>query len=161
MEHGFYLLPLCVDVFFSLVPIPTAFAHLFSAPLPPSIQPLEDWAWLLLPVACWCVGNYCTDSRNGFCVFPGSPYFRRVQTTNIGTDPAVDTESRRDDMAAIRKWTLDRMPSHHRSSHWWYRDLEPTEKSAFDRIANSSHIVKSFREMFSENHVSDCPVMLL
>jgi hypothetical protein len=154
LEHGFYLLPLCMEVFFKMVPIPSAFAVLFSAPLPTSIQPLEDWAWLLLPFACWSVGMFCIDSRNGFCVFPGSPYFSRVEITNIGTDPEFDTESRKEDMAAIREWTLKEMPPHNQSSHWWYSSLAPTEKNAFDRVANSSHIVKAFRKMFNEKHVS-------
>mmetsp|Transcript_817 Transcript_817/g.1373 ORF Transcript_817/g.1373 Transcript_817/m.1373 type:complete len:680 (-) Transcript_817:126-2165(-) len=152
MEHGFYLLPLCVDMFLRLIPIPATFSSLFSSPLPPTIQPVEDWLWLLLPIACWSVGNYCTDSKNGFCVFPGSPYFTRVITTNIATDPETDCESRKSDLATIRAWALKMMPPQNMSSHWWYRDLEVDEKAAFDRCAGSSHVVKAFRSLFSEQH---------
>jgi hypothetical protein len=159
IEHGFFLLPLCVNVFIKTalpnmpLPLPEGLLALFSSPLPSSIQPIEDWAWLLLPFACWCVGNYCTDSRNGLCVFPGSPYFTRVLTTNFATDPALDSESRKADLALIRSWALKMMPPQNQSSHWWVRDLDIPQREAFNRCANSSHVVKAFRSMFSEQHV--------
>jgi hypothetical protein len=152
-EHAFFLLPLCVSSFLKLV-APNGFPPLFSGPLPPSIQPLEDWVWVLLPVAFFTVGSYCIDSKNGWSIFPGNASFRRVFHVNFATNPKEDHESRKADLAMIRAWALKMMPSHNQSSHWWVRDLSPEVRDAFNRCAHSSKVARAFRQSFSEKHVS-------
>ena len=160
-EHAFFLLPLCVSSFLKLV-APQGFPPLFSGPLPSSIQPLEDWVWVLLPVAFVSVGNYCIDSRNGFSIFPGNPCFKRIFHVNFATDPKEDPESRKLDLSMIRNWALEMMPPHNQSSHWWVRDLSPEVRDAFNRCAHSSKIARAFRQSFSEKHVSSSlPVLCL
>lgn len=150
-EHTYYLLPLCVSL---IMPksASSIVASLLTSPIPESVQPLAEVWWLVLALLIWMIGSYCLDSRNGWCFFPGMPYFKRVVHCNIATDPLQDAESRKADLALLRAWSLDRMPSHNQSSHWWFRDLTGEQYAAFERCANSSHIARAFRNLFSEEH---------
>jgi hypothetical protein len=129
-----------------------------KAPIPAAVIPLETSAWFLIPFLFWTIGNYCLDSKNGYCCFPGSAYFTRVLHCNIATDEKVDAESRKKDLELIREWTLGKMPPTSSSSHWWYSELDDDVRNAFARVNTSSHILKTFRSLFSEQHVSACPL---
>jgi len=179
LEHCYYLLPLCVHVALPFVSdyLPTPMKPLMEAPLPDQMQRLHAFAWLLGPLVCCALGNYCVDSKNQFCFFPGTPFFHRVVQCNLldsgaqerevgitgkvedmeGTDcdpllapTGVAHHSPKDKaMTTIRNWAMAHNPPDTQSSHWWYTDLEGKTRKAFDQIAYSSQVGCMFRELFS------------
>ncbi len=167
-EHCYYLLPLCVHSALPFLKVPAYVKTILEAPVPDEMQHLHAFAWLLGPLIFFALGSYCLDSKNGFCFFPGTPYFHRVlrttlfPTANSGCDSNVDTfsrggalkvhESRRADLATIRSWTMMQNPSPHTSSHWWYTDLTGEAKEAFDRCVHSSQVNDMFRSLFGQQH---------
>lgn len=154
IEHAFFLLPLVCHLLFRFIALPDLLG-LLKSPIPPSVTPLEASAGFLVSFLFWSIGNYCIDSKNGYCCFPGSPYFSRVLHCNIASDPKKDSESRKSDLATVRNWTLEKMPPSASSSHWWFSELSEAPHAAFDRVARSSHIIRTFRTLFSEQHVSN------
>jgi len=148
-DQCYYLLPLCINATYSL-------------PMFKNVAVLEWWKssmpygednvfkWILAAFVTFCVGGYCIDSKNTWCLFPGAPYFHRVLECNIATDSV--SESRKKDLAAIRKWVMSQEPPADKSSHWWYYELADESLDAFDRCAKSSIINNMFRKLFSERH---------
>jgi len=136
--------------------------------VPDEMQHLHAFAWLLGPLIFFAFGSYCLDSKNGFCFFPGTPYFHRVLRTTLfpTANSACDSnlgslsrggalkvhESRKADLASIRAWTMAQDPSPHTSSHWWYTDLTGEAREAFDRCVHSSQINDMFRSLFGQQH---------
>ena len=157
MEHCYYLVPFNVDVFLKIFVAPTCtdpavamnFCQVLSNPLPPHMQQIYTFAYILTPLLCISFGSYCVDSRNEFCFFPGAPFFQRMMQCQIITG---DSDCRKDDLSAIRKWVLEQFPPNNTSSHWWFNKLEPVQHAAFDRIAKSSIIRDAFRSIFSEQN---------
>ena len=145
-EHCFYLIPLCVNLVLPSVIIPE-FRQYLSMPAPEQLMQMHTFAYFLTPVLLLALGSYCIDSKNGFSFFPGSPYFSRVLQCNIASDPQSKA-----DLALVRKWALKNMPPNDKTSHWWFGDLSPNEKAAFDRCAHSSIIFNAFRQLFVERH---------
>lgn len=150
-QHCYFLVPLVVNLMIPRVNY-LQLSNVLTNPLPSSITPLELFAWFIVPFLIWTIGNYCLDSRNGYTFFPGCPYFSRVVHCNIATDPDLDSDSRKNELSAIRQWTLSKMPPKASSSHWWFRELEPDTKRAFERCATAPQILKAFRSLFSEKH---------
>jgi len=128
---------------------PQNFSDMIGKSMPQEFCNLREYLAWLTPVFTIVLGSYCLDSKNSFCFFPGTPYFKRVLQCNIATD---EGESRRDDMAKVRNWVLDQNPPETKSSHWWYRELTHGAKEAFDRCARASQITGMFRSLFSERH---------
>lgn len=167
-EHCYYLLPLCVHSAMPHLVLPPSVRSFLNEPLPPQMQHLHAFAWLLGPLIFFALGSYCLDSKNGFCFFPGTPYFHRVlrttlfPTANSGSDSNSTTdmrgglpkvhESRQADLATLRAWTMAKNPSHDTSSHWWYKELTGDAKDAFDRCVNSTQINDMFRSLFGQQH---------
>jgi hypothetical protein len=139
VEHTYYLLPLCVHAAMPHIILPSGFKEVLAAPIPIEFQQLHVWGWLVTPLIAFVLGSYCLDSKNSFCVFPGTPYFHRVLRCNIVNDGAPE-ESRKEDLKSIRDWVMDRSPSETSSTHWWYKDLEGDAKNAFDRVANARQV---------------------
>jgi hypothetical protein len=83
LEHTYYLLPLVVHVVLPFLPVSSEVSDVLDAPLPDQMQRLHVFAWLLGPLVCCALGSYCLDSKNGFCFFPGTPYFHRVVQCNL------------------------------------------------------------------------------
>jgi hypothetical protein len=77
------------------------------------------------------------DSKNGFCFFPGAPYFFRVIQCNICTK---DHECKEKDLALIREYVMATNPPESSSSHWWFSKLEDAPKKAFDRVAKAPQV---------------------
>jgi len=160
LEHCYYLIPLCIHSYINVVAAPlltatvgastaTSILNYIMYPLPPQLQHIYTFAYILTPLFCISFGSYCIDSRNGFCFFPGAPYFSRIVQCNLVTG---DSNCRKNDLKAIRDWVLRQMPSHATSSHWWFKQLASTEYNAFDRIAHSDVIINAFRKIFDERH---------
>jgi hypothetical protein len=146
------LLPLCIHIaqpFFKIF-IPADVEELLKNPLPDPVQQLHAGAWLLGPLIVFALGSYSLDSKNWFCFFPGTPYFNRVIQCNIA-DPVDGSDSRQIDLKTIRNWVMSKSPPETKSSHWWYRELDPEAKAAFNRCANSQIIAKAFRSLFVES----------
>ena len=85
LEHCYYLLPLCVHAALPFVSsyVPSPVQPLLEAPVPYQMQRLQAFVWLLGPLVCCALGNYCVDSKNQFCFFPGTPYFHRLLQCNL------------------------------------------------------------------------------
>jgi len=146
-EHCFFLLPLLINSLFRQLSI-----KFMTSPFSSNVMLLKDSFWVLFPLLVLNIGNYCVDSRNGWNLYPGCPFFSRVMRADVAKDPKEDSESRKNDLAIIRKWTMDMQPSRVESSHWWFKDLPDDVRAAFDRVAKCSQIVKQFRTIFSEQH---------
>jgi hypothetical protein len=123
-----------------LVKLPAWISIILAAPIPLEMQQLHAWGWIVTPLVAFALGSYCLDSKNSFCIFPGTPYFHRVLNCNIATDGTPD-ESRRGDLKAIRDWTLAQSPPETKSSHWWYKDLAGEAQTAFDRCAHAPQVL--------------------
>jgi len=121
-----------------------------EAPLSAEFQQLHLFSWYLAPLLILALGGYCLDSKNKFCFFPGLPYYNRVITCNIAFP--TEGQSRREDLKTIRDWVIEQKPSHETSSHWWFRELKTDVKAAFQRCANASQILGTFRTLFGEKH---------
>ena len=155
LEHGYYLLPLCVHMALPFVsfPFPSWIKDVLSAPIPLQMQQLHAWGWLLTPLIVFALGSYCLDSKNSFCFFPGTPYFHRVLRCNLAQDgEEAEARARRDDLASIRAWAMSLNPSEDKSTHWWYADLAPGPRAAFDRCANAAEVYRMFRSLFSSTN---------
>lgn len=158
LEHCYYLLPLVVHSAMPFLTLSAEFKAILDAPVPPSMQQLQVFAWFLGPLICFTLGSYCIDSKNSMCLFPGTPYFYRVlrcsltKPNNYPEEESIEKESKKKDIQIIRGWTMDQGPAEETSSHWWYRDLPAAPKEAFDRIATSSQIQRMFRSLFGESH---------
>jgi hypothetical protein len=152
MEHVYYLIPLVVHVSLPLLPSNQAIQSFMLSPVPPSIQHLQSSAWFLIPLIVYVIGSYCLDTLNGYCFFPGSPYFCRLMRCNIA-NPPDKSESHEGDLKVIRDWTIAHNPSKTTSSHWWFKDLQGSAaESAFQRCAESPVILKMFREQYNDRH---------
>jgi len=137
------------------------FANMFSSTsphwswlldrLPEGIRSLPFFGYILTPLVTFCVGGYCIDSKNTWCLFPGAPYFHRVLFCNIASEDATENNNKKD-LSIIRKWVMKQNPPSDKSSHWWYYELKEGAFEAFDRCAKSSHIHTMFRKLFSERH---------
>jgi len=150
IEHCYYLVPLVVSVFLSNFVSPASNVYAFlTQPLPESFKIIHDYSLILAPVIVWAAGNYCIDSKNGFNVFPGFPYFKRVMLCSLIPN---SNESKKKELQSIREWAMSKMPSRSTSSHWWFSELPPAQKEAFDDVARSSIINRAFRSLFSEKH---------
>lgn len=143
VEHVVYLLPLCVDL---VAPKTSIFQEFFPA----WVQIFRSMYVVLLPMIFITVGNYCIDSKNGFCFFPGMPYFCRVLTCKIANPD--DENSQKNNLSLIRRWAMSKNPPANMSSHYWYRELPAAEREAFYNVANCNQIVNMFRSLFSEKH---------
>mmetsp|Transcript_15947 Transcript_15947/g.35289 ORF Transcript_15947/g.35289 Transcript_15947/m.35289 type:complete len:664 (+) Transcript_15947:182-2173(+) len=169
LEHCYYLLPLCVHVALPFLgsALPSSVVAVLEAPLPAQMQALHAFAWLLGPLVCCALGNYCLDSKNGFCFFPGTPYFHRVLQCNLQEEGEMPASIKRDhcsehskkchqsrqtDLAAIRAWAMAFSPPDSQSSHWWYSDLQGAPKQAFDNCAHSTQVEGMFRSLFSRRN---------
>jgi len=142
-----------VDAALPFIILPSSSTALSLAkPLPDAVQLAQDYAFLLVPLIMWASGNYCLDSKNGFNVFPGFPYFKRVVMCSLISG---DAECRKADLKIVRDWTMDQRPPKNTSSHWWFSKLPTEVKGAFDRCAKSSLINSAFRTIFSEKHVRE------
>lgn len=158
LEHCLYLIPLVVQSGYSVfIPHDWALYRILMLPLPPQVQQVYTFAYVLTPLFVIALGSYCIDSRNGFCFFPGTPYFNRIIQCNVITN---DANCSKEDMDTIRKWTIEQHPSHKTSSHWWFRDLPAREHDAFDRVAKSPVIANAFRAIFKDSHVRLPPLRL-
>ncbi len=120
-------------------------------PFPVWTETLNNFYWLFLPLLFLTLGNFCVDSKNEWCFFPGSPYFCRVLTCKIA-EPE-DENSQKPNLATIRNWSLSKNPARNTSTHYWYKDLPAKEKTAFSDIANCNQVVNMFRGLFSEKNV--------
>jgi hypothetical protein len=145
-EHCYYLLPLCVNLVLPSMVVPEVLKQL-AMPLPDQMLNVHTFAYYLVPLFVIAFGSYCIDSKNAFSFFPGSPYFSRVLQCNI-----AKTEQGKTDLRRVRDWAMKHMPSKEKSSHWWFGDLGPEEKEAFDRCARSSVVAGMFRSLFGERH---------
>lgn len=150
MEHCYYLLPLCVHITLPFIAVHSNIKLVLESPIPSEIQQLHVFAWLVAPLLIFALGSYCLDSKNGFCFFPGVPYYNRVIRCNIAYPS--EGESRQEDLKTIRAWVMAQDPPESKSSHWWFSQLNPEVKSAFARCANSSQIIGMFRTLFGEKH---------
>ena len=147
IEHLYYSLPSYVNYFlpgFKLTPETEAF---LLSPIPLPMLQIHTFAWLLSPFLLTVFGAYCLDSKNTFCCFPGAPYFCRVLRCNIAS--SEDKNSQKKDLKLVRDWVMQNSPPDNQSSHYWYSQLPPDVKQAFDNCANSSRIHDMFRELFS------------
>ena len=153
MEHSYYLLPLCVHVAMPWVsvPFPVWIKDVLAAPIPLQMQQLHVWGWLLTPLIVFALGGYCLDSKNGFCFFPGTPYFHRVLQCNIARDGS-EADARSKDLDSIRAWAMSHNPAEDKSTHWWYTDLASDARQAFDRCARGKEIYRMFRSLFGSAH---------
>jgi len=148
--HCYYLLPLCVDLAMPfIVPATSTWSAILSKPSPDALQLLYNSSFILYPLFIWAIGNYCLDSKNGFTIFPGLPFYNRVLRCSLLSN---DSESKKGDLKAIRDWTMQQHPSRETSSHWWFTDLPEDARNAFDRCAKSSLINSMFRTLFNEKH---------
>mmetsp|Transcript_846 Transcript_846/g.496 ORF Transcript_846/g.496 Transcript_846/m.496 type:complete len:679 (+) Transcript_846:92-2128(+) len=155
VEHVYYLLPLIVHAGMPHLRIPADVRSILDGPLPDSMRQLEAFGWLLGPLTIFALGSYCIDSKNSMCFFPGTPYFYRVVQCNLKDRDETDPVSAHDpkvDMKLIRDWAMKHEPAENMSTHFWFKELDTTEKSAFDRLANSFQIMKMFRSLFGESH---------
>lgn len=150
-QHTLYLLPMCVDLVLAEFMRHNGLDHL-TTPFPAWASVLRADFWFIAPLIFITAGNYCLDSRNGFCFFPGSAFFYRIGTCNIAGED--DDDSQRNNLSIIRQWAMDQNPPENMSSHFWYSQLPEMEKAAFKTVANCNKIVNMFREMYSEKHVS-------
>ena len=147
LEHVYYLLPLCVHVALPLLILPSWIKDVLASPIPTQMQQLHVWGWLVTPLIVFVLGSYCLDSKNSFCFFPGTPYFHRVLRCDmcdvkhgeVGKDGSK-AESKQGDLELIRAWAMGHGPAEGKSTHWWYADLDPEAKGAFDRCAHSSQV---------------------
>jgi hypothetical protein len=150
-QHTLYLLPLCADLVLVEFMRHNNLVNLI-APFPAWAATLRSDFWFIAPLLFIVIGNYCLDSRNGFCFFPGSAFFYRIGTCSIARED--DDDSQRNNLSIVRKWAMDQNPPANMSSHFWYSQLPPMERAAFNAVANCNKIVNMFREMYSEKHVS-------
>lgn len=154
-EHVYYLLPLCIHSFITHPWIsgnvwPKWISVILDAEVPSQVQQLRVFANMLLPALGLAYGSYCLDSKNVFCFFPGAPYYHRVLQCNIATDRTGPSQKK--NLKTVRKWAMKQNPPANKSSHWWFSDLDPEEKTAFEEMANCTIIRKMFRSLFSEAH---------
>lgn len=149
-EHIYYLIPLVIAVVLPYIPSNESISSFLVSPLATPMQQLHSFAWLIAPLISFMIGGYCLDTVNAFSFFPGFPYFNRLGRCNIANPE--EGESRKEDLKAIRDWTLAHNPSTTTSSHWWYQDLDNEARSAFDRCANSDVIIGMFRKLFNDKH---------
>lgn len=147
--QAYYLVPLCVHITLPLLNLPSEINKILNSPMPCKLQGMHTFSYLVMFFFVFAFGSYCLDSRNYFCCFPGAPYFYRVLRCNMNTN---DKESRKQDLALIRKWVMDNNPPETTTSHWWYKDLDKEIKDAFKRCAYSSEVFKMFRSLFSQTN---------
>lgn len=151
LEQVWYLIPLIVQSYIKFNLKSSPWLEILMQPLPGAAQQIYTFAYVLTPLVLMALGSYCLDSKNAFCFFPGTPYFSRVIQCDLVTG---DTDCRREDMAKIRAYAIDQSPAHDTSSHYWHSTLPKEHYEQFNRVANSSIIVKGFRQLFSDRHVS-------
>lgn len=151
IEHVYYLLPLVVHISMPYLntKIPSDYEAILNSPIPDKMQQIDAFKWFLSPLIILAVGSYCLDSKNGFCCFPGMPYFHRVLRCNLVTG---DEDCKKDSLKIIRDWVMEHKPAEDKSSHWWYNDLSGKEKEAYDSCVNSKQIYSIFRNLFSEKN---------
>mmetsp|Transcript_30664 Transcript_30664/g.41994 ORF Transcript_30664/g.41994 Transcript_30664/m.41994 type:complete len:320 (+) Transcript_30664:99-1058(+) len=127
MEHSYYLLPLCIHVAMPFLSplVPAEVMSVLDAPLPTQMQQLHAFAWLLGPLIVFAFGSYCLDSKNSFCFFTGTPYFRRVLRCSLllseenitkysskgDKDSSPSHESRQNDLRTVRDWAIAHNPT--------------------------------------------------
>lgn len=157
MEHCVYLLPMCVDLVLP-AQYPPQLSYLGNH-FPHWVPVFKEMYWILAPFAFFTIGNYNLDSKNTYCFFPGFPYFCRVVTTNIAQDD--DSNSQKANLRLIRRWAMSKNPPPNTSTHFWYHDLPPVERGAFNAVANCYQIAAMFRELFSEKHVNSSKCLQL
>lgn len=147
-EHTYYLLPLCIHVSLGfLVPENANKAKVFlDQQIPSQFQSIESLSWVIVPLAVVVLGSYCLDSMNGWCFFPGAPYFTRVVQCKLNTEKSIA------DLKLIRDWVMENSPPNTQSSHWWFHSLPESVYKSFDNCAKSPQIMEMFRSLFDEKH---------
>jgi hypothetical protein len=116
-----------------------------AAPVPLGVQQLHAWGWLFTPMVAFALGSYCLDSKNSFCFFPGTPYFHRVLQCNVIRDgEEQERKACERDLTTIRNWAMAGKPAVDKSTHWWFKELPDAARNAFNRVAYSAQVQKSF-----------------
>lgn len=156
--HLYYLLPLCVHITLPFWRVSEEIKAVLNQPLPVELQQVYAFAWLLGPLIVFALGSYCLDSKNAFCVFPGTPYFHRVLLCNLKDEGEPDGKgekphtSKKADLSAIRDWVLTQNPAEEKSTHFWFGELSKSAQQSFINCSESSQINATFRSLFSERH---------